>query len=171
MSVKQAEQTVGSVEGAQPRFQLSLRLISILLVIFGLGISGYLSYVKLTDVPMVCSANGAFDCGAVQGSVYSELGGIPIAWMGFAVNILMLTILLLEPRVEFLRQSGNGVMLLFGIVLFAALYSVYLIYIQGVVLQAWCMWCLMHEAYIFILFGVTLWRVIVILSKTEVEAH
>lgn len=152
MSVKQADPSV-VVEASQPRFRLTLRTISFVLVAIGLAISLYLSYVKLTEEPMICAANGAFNCSAVQNSVYAELYGIPIAWLGLAVNLVILGLLVLEPRVAFLRE--NGVLLLFGIVLFATLYSAYLIYVQGVILNAWCSWCVAHEIYVFALLIVT----------------
>ena len=51
-------------------------------------------------------------------------------------------------------------MLVFGVVLFGFLYSVYLVYLQAAVLRAFCPWCLSHEALITILFGLTIWRLI-----------
>lgn len=34
----------------------------------------------------------------------------------------------------------------------------YLVYVQGVLLQAWCVWCLAHEANITVLFAVSILR-------------
>jgi uncharacterized membrane protein len=155
MTVQQA-QSASESSSIRSRFPINAKTISYLLVFIGLGISLYLSYVKLTEVPMACPATGGFSCGTVQGSVYAELWGIPIAWLGLAVNITILGLLILEDRIPFLQE--NGLLLLFGLVLFAGLYSAYLIYVQGVILDAWCMWCLLHEAYIFALLIVTGWR-------------
>jgi uncharacterized membrane protein len=88
--------------------------------------------------------------------VYSELGGVPIAYLGLATNIIVLTLLFLERRSDFVREYG--VMLEFGVVLFAFLFSVYLVYIQAFVIAAYCPWCLTHEALITILFILTSWR-------------
>ena len=141
----------------QLHFQLSLRTLSLILVVAGLFVSGYLSYVKLTEVPMVCVsssvAGGAFNCEVVQNSVYSRLFGIPIAWMGFVVYILLGAILVLENRAAFLREYG--MMLFFGLNLFAWLFSMWLVYVQFVRLQALCPWCLAHETIITILFVVS----------------
>jgi uncharacterized membrane protein len=141
---------------ARPRFQLNLRTLSLILVVVGLLVSGYLSYVKLTEVPMVCVGGGVFNCEVVQNSVYSRLLGIPIAWMGFAVYIILGAILVLEDRVAFLREYG--ITLFFGINLFAWLYSMWLVYVQFVLLQALCQWCLTHEAIITFLFLVSIIR-------------
>ncbi len=133
--------------------RLTLWHVSIALTVIGLLVSGYLSYVKLADVPMACSTDLGFDCGTVQASIYSEMFGIPIAWLGFATYVVIGALLLLQNRIPFLQE--NGLLLLFGVVLFAFIYSLYLIYVQGVLLQAWCQWCLMHELTISVLFVVT----------------
>lgn len=139
-----------------PRLRMTLRLVSLLLVVFGVLVSGYLSYVKATGVPMVCMEDSGFNCSTVQNSAYSEIFGIPIAWLGLGTYLVIGALLLFERSTAFLRQ--NGMVLLFGIVLFAFLYSMYLVYVQGVILEAWCQWCLLHEANMLVLFGVTIWR-------------
>lgn len=138
------------------RFQLNLRILSLILVVAGLFISGYLSYVKLTEVPMVCVGGSVFNCEVVQNSVYSRLFGVPIAWLGFAVYIILAALLMLEDRIAFLREYS--VTLFFGINLFAWLYSMWLVYAQFVLLQALCPWCLTHETIISVLFVVSMIR-------------
>ncbi len=140
----------------QLRFQLNLRTLSLILVVAGLFVSGYLSYVKLTAVPMACVGGGVFNCEVVQNSVYSKLFGIPIAWLGFAVYIILGAILVLEDRAAFLREYGMT--LFFGINLFAWLFSMWLVYVQFVLLQALCPWCLTHETIITVLFVVSVIR-------------
>lgn len=131
----------------------TLSLVTLAAAIF---VSGYLSWLKIANQAAVCVAGGRFDCGTVLSSAYSELGGIPIAWLGLATNLIVVGLLLLENRVGFLRE--NGVALVFGVVLFAFLFSVYLVYLQAAVIRAYCIWCLTHEALIAILFGFSLWR-------------
>jgi len=141
---------------ARPHFQLNPRTLSLILVVAGLFVSGYLSYVKLTEVPMVCVGGGVFNCEVVQNSAYSRLFGIPIAWLGFAVYITLGVILALDDRITFLREYG--ITLFFGINLFAWLFSMWLVYVQFVLLQALCLWCLTHEAIITLLFVVSVIR-------------
>lgn len=135
---------------------INLRHVSLVLVVIGLIVSGYLSYVKLTNVPMACAANSVFNCDVVQNSTYSRMFDIPIAWLGFATYIIIGILLLMQNRVAFLQEYG--MLILFGIVLFAWVYSMYLVYLQFFVLRALCMWCLMHEANFTILFIVTTLR-------------
>lgn len=142
-------------------FNINLRHVSLLLVVFGLLVSGYLSYVKATDVQMLCMENSGFNCGVVQNSSYSEinfpiLGEVAIAYLGFITYIVIGLLVLFQNRIAFLQE--NGMMLTFVVVLFAFVYSMYLVYVQGVILQAWCQWCLMHEVNMTALIAVTLLR-------------
>lgn len=139
--------------------QLNLRYVSLLLVLIGIGVSGYLSYVELADAPIICTVGEAFECDVVRNSAYAEVFSVPVAYLGLASYLFIGGLLLLEERSTFLKE--NGVLLTFGIVLFAFLYSMYLVYVQGVVLEAWCQWCVMHEITMTVLFIVTavrLWQ-------------
>lgn len=151
----------------QPSVRLARRL-SFLVLVVAIGVSGYLSWLKITNEHAVCVQGGRFDCGTVLNSAYSELGGIPIAWLGLATNLIVVGILVAETRVAALR--GYGAILSFAVVLFAFLFSVYLVYVQAFLIQAYCIWCLSHEALITILFGISSWRLYKELSPSAVEA-
>jgi uncharacterized membrane protein len=70
--------------------------------------------------------------------------GIPIGLLGLGANLILLLMLFLEDRIAFLQTYGATLM--FGIVLFGVMYSVYLVYLQAAVIEAFCPWCLAHEA-------------------------
>jgi uncharacterized membrane protein len=150
--------SVESMQQTKPRSDRdTFYILSIALVVLGLIISGYLSYVKLTEVPMVCvQGSDIFNCEVVQNSAYSRIAGIPIAWFGFAVYVALFILLSLQNRIPFLKE--NGILVVFGITLFAWLYSMYLVYLQFFVLQALCPWCLAHEAVMTVLFIVSCLR-------------
>jgi uncharacterized membrane protein len=100
----------------------------------------------------VCATAGRIDCGTVLNSAYSELAGIPIAWLGLGTNLVIVGLMLVQNRLNFMREYGT--LIIFDVVLFAFIYSVYLVYLQAFVIQAYCPWCLSHEALITVLFGV-----------------
>jgi len=143
----------------------SARNLSFVVLAIAIAVSGYLSYLKLTEAPSVCIEGGVFDCETVLNSVYSELGGIPIAWWGLGLNLIILAVLILEPRVPFLQE--NGILIVFALVLFAFLYSVYLVYVQAMLIRAYCPWCLSHEALITVLFGLSTWRLVQMFRNPE----
>jgi len=135
---------------------LTIRNIQLLSIVFGLLVTSYLSYLKITDVPSVCIHGGPFDCSGVLNSVYSEFGGIPIAYLGFLTYVVIGLVLLFENRVSFLQEYGK--LITFGIGLFAWLFSMWLVFVQFFLLQALCPWCLSHETNFTIQFGLICYR-------------
>lgn len=130
---------------------ITIRRIQLLSVTVGLLISGYLSYLKIADVRSVCLETGPFNCDVVLNSRYSELAGIPIAWLGFAIYVIIGVVLLLEVRNPVARQYGA--LIVFGLGLFAWMFSMWLVYVQVALLGALCPWCLSHEINFTILFA------------------
>jgi uncharacterized membrane protein len=134
----------------------TLRRVSLVLVAVGLAITAYLCYVKLTNTNAVCLEASGVSCEVVQSSAYSQILGIPIVYLGFGAYLLLGALLILENRISLLQEYG--IMLVFGITLFAFIYSVWLVYLQFFRLQALCPWCLAHEATMTILFVVSALR-------------
>lgn len=162
MTTRQAESQIAAAE--KPRFPaISLRLIALILVVVGLLISGYLSYVQWQDLPITCTAGAEGGCETVQVSAYAELWGIKIAYLGLATYLVIGALLLLETRRDIPIFGEYAFMLNYGVVLFAFLYSMYLVYVQAFVLEAFCQWCLAHEVIMTLLFGVMtlrLWKML-----------
>jgi len=138
-----------------------LRTLTLIFIVIGLLISGYLSYAKLTNTAMVCVQGSVFNCEKVQSHPIGHLRigttvNIPIAVLGFGMYLAMAAIHILQPHIGFLRQ--NGFLLYFLLLLFGWMYSMYLVYAQFVIIQGLCMWCLMHEANITIMFVIGIFR-------------
>ncbi len=145
------------MNSARGHKRITLRGMQFLLVLIGLIIAGYLSYLKLAAAPAACVDAGPFDCNVVLNSQYSELAGLPIAYLGLGVYALIGLVMLFERRLSFLEQYGS--LLIFGIGLFAWLFSMWLVYVQFFLLEALCPWCLSHEANFTLLFLTIAWRV------------
>lgn len=143
--------TLEKAEHTQPRD--ILRIASLILVAIGIAISGYLSYTKLTNTSVVCTESGAVNCEVVQTSSYSKFLGIDVAYLGFAAYLSLGALILLESRIGFLQEYG--ITLVFGVTLFAFLFSMWLVYVQVALLQALCLWCLGHEITMTLLFLVS----------------
>jgi len=121
----------------------TLRIIGFALLVLALVVTGYLSYVKLTNVQMVCVETSTFNCDSVNSSIYSYFprgNGIPVAYLGFLTWIVIGAILLLENRVAFLQQYGA--MLALGIALFGFIFQSCLTYVSATIIGSWCPWCL-----------------------------
>ncbi len=137
------------------------------MTLVGLGIGLYLTYVKVADKEAVCVKSTTFDCNSVQTSAYSEMLGIPVAFIGLAAYGTMLAILLLEKRVSLVNEYSR--VLLFAMTLFGVVYSAYLTYIEGFVLEKWCMWCVASALLMVGLFVLSLTRLMNSFSAEDFE--
>lgn len=155
------------IDTQQRAFRLTLKTASFIILVLAIGVSTYLSYLKYdATANPTCLSQGAFDCHTVLNSAYSEIMDVPIAYLGLGTNLVILALLLAEYQLAPL-QNGLGVMLVFGVVLFAFIFSVYLVYLQAFVIKSYCQWCLSHEALITILFVLSGLRLSKSLSQTE----
>lgn len=130
---------------------LLLGIISSSLI--GILDSSFILVEKALAIVPPCTA--AFKCGVVLNSSWSQIGPFPLAFFGFlfyATFFLtaIITLLHVEDEPHTLEKSSK-VLLFLGV--FGALFSTYLITIMGVVLKAWCLYCLISAVSCFILFA------------------
>jgi len=111
--------------------------LSIGLTLLGLGVSAYLTWVKLTGNTASCGTVG--DCESVNNSRYAEIGGVPIALFGALSYLVLLALLLIEHRRPQTAETAR--LMVFGVSLIGTLYSAYLTYIEVAVLRAICPYC------------------------------
>ena len=110
------------------------------LVLVGLVISGYLSYVEITATQAVCGPVG--DCNAVQTSSYARLFGIlPIGVLGILGNLSILAAWGFK-RFGPPQFNPQAALVLAGLVSFGILFSIYLTFLEPFVIGATCAWCL-----------------------------
>ncbi len=129
-----------SVKSIEAKKGLNLSGISIpFLALLGMSISGYLTYVKLSQGVAVCAGIG--NCEIVQNSRYSEILGIPIALLGFGMYTAILALWAWGRRPD-AWMASEVPWALFGLSLAGTLYSAYLTYLEVFVIRAICPWCL-----------------------------
>lgn len=121
---------------------------SLLLSIVGVLDALYLSWEKLFNTDVFCG--GSSSCETVNSSVYSELYGIPIAYLGFLLYFAIILILFLEKR-KFIPYEIS-VFLLFGITFIGSLFSIYLTFIEFAVIKAICPYCFLSALIMLLLF-------------------
>lgn len=144
--------------------------LSLLLVIFTfLGIldASYITYEKLNGIIPPCSTY--FKCGDVLNSSWASVGPIPLAFLGLLFYSLFFMMSLVyyfgkkEIRLFDWRIRLETFLALQGI--FGAGFSLYLLFIMGVILKAWCLYCLLSAMICIILFVVSL--TVYLLTKKE----
>lgn len=131
--------------------------IVLLLSLAGLGISAYLSYLRSSGGTLFCAGVG--DCERVQASVYAEMAGIPVAFLGLLVYMSLFALGLWQTLV---RPEAREIPMLatFGLSLVGMLYSAYLTYIELFVIQAVCFWCVISALVFSAIFLLVLYQLV-----------
>lgn len=130
--------------------------ISILvLTIIGVINAGYLSWGKLTQNNIRCHPSLG-DCSSVNNSIYSELYGIPVAYIGLIGYLLILALTTLSLKSA--KESAILNYALLGMTLFGVIFSAYLTYIELAVLFAICFYCVVSALLMIAIFCLSLYK-------------
>lgn len=146
-------------------------LILVMIIFSTVGIidSGYITYEKMIGQTPPCSA--LFKCGEVLNSPYASVGLIPLSVFGLAFYTVFLVIsswylLNLDMVDTALERKIQKTLFLMG--LFGFGFTLYLLLIMGVVLKAWCFYCLLSAINCVVLFGSSL---AIYLSAKRHQSH
>lgn len=104
--------------------------------LIGLGVSGYLTVVRLAGAEPACVI--ASGCSEVQKSAYSEVAGVPVALLGIAAYAALVASTLLAGE---LGRIGGLFTALVGVG-----FSAWLTYVEIGVIDAICVWCVVSAA-------------------------
>ena len=126
------------------------------LVVIGLLVSIYMTIYKFTGNDGMCVGSG--DCKTVNASRFSEIDGIPVALVGVGGYASILAVLLLETRVDFLRK--NAAMILFGFAMLGFVFSLYLVYVEVAILNAYCPFCVTSQVTMTLIFILSVIRLV-----------
>ncbi len=128
--------------------------VMIALVIIGLAVSVYMTIYKISGNDGMCLGSG--DCSTVNASRFSEVNGIPVAVFGIAGYAAILIVLFYENKNEFFRK--NGTLLVFGMALTGFLFTLWLVYVELVLLKAICPFCVTSQISMTIIFIIAVVR-------------
>jgi uncharacterized membrane protein len=110
------------------------------LVVLGVGVASYLSYIEITHTEAVCGPVG--DCNTVNQSPYATLFGfLPVGVLGLMGYGVVLSLWALG-RVGPEAYRPRAHLALWGAALFGTLFSIYLTFLEPFVIGATCAWCL-----------------------------
>lgn len=133
------------------------RSITLILALLGLFASLYLLWAYTSPTRrMVCYTGG---CDAVRASAYAHIGGFPMPLLGVAgyglIILLIIAESLLTPaytiEIRYALAGATG---------FGFLFSLYLEYLQGFVIHAFCTWCITSGIVMTILFALAIYNII-----------
>ena len=129
------------------------RMAVALLSLIGILLTFYLVAYNLGLTPPIPCGSG--DCGTVQSSEYAWVGPVPVSAIGLAGYAALFALSMLGLQAAFQGSRAIAVLLLGG-AFFGVLFSAYLTYIEAVVLQAWCRYCVASAILIGLVFLATL---------------
>jgi len=114
--------------------------VMLVLIVVGLAVAGYLTYVETQSVAAVCGPVG--DCNSVQTSSYAKLFGIlPVGLLGM-IGYVAILIAWLWGRFGSDRLADYAPIAAHGMTVFGVLFSLYLTFLEPFVIKAVCIWCL-----------------------------
>jgi len=131
--------------------------LSIALAVLGVLVSIYMTIYKLTSNNAMCLGSG--DCSTVNASPYSSVYGIPVAFVGVLGYLAILGLLILETRGgKFFRLNSS--LAVFGLTVTGFAFTLYLVYLEILVIKALCPFCIASQITMTILFAISLIRLI-----------
>lgn len=155
----------------------NLIIATLIFSIFGIFDAGYLTFEHFSQYQAPCSTNVWVDCGKVLNSTYSEMWGIPVAVLGLLYYIFMTKLSLIRLANQKIRKWA------FGWVIFSdrlpkrwqnqddfflelqllastagITFSLYFVYLQLVVIQSICFYCMLSAISSSVLFGLMVYQ-------------
>ena len=98
----------------------------------------------------------------MNASKYSKINiagvEIPVAVLGMTGYAAILAVLLLDRRIDFLRQNGS--LVFFGLSLMGFLFTLYLVYIEIALIRAYCPFCIASQIAMTLIFILSVIRVV-----------
>jgi uncharacterized membrane protein/protein-disulfide isomerase len=124
-------------------FRPSRRLAAAIagLALLALGVSGYLAYIALTSSTVAGCSGGLFDCGHVLNSQWSRWFGIPVSVLAALTYVIMLASLQMAQAGSMESRRFNWhIVVTLGLT--AGLAAIWFLYLQFLVLEHLCIYCL-----------------------------
>src|SRR6266849_6505970 len=122
---------------ATPRLARRILVLIAVLAVGGTLVSSVSLYHHYgTSATSYCDIGENFNCDIVNRSTYSTIAGIPVALIGVAGYLAVLIL------ATFYRNQAEAPIILASGSLAGLGFALYLTYIEGFVLAAWCILCL-----------------------------
>ncbi len=119
-------------------------LLIVCVAFIGIVDASYLTYTELRGNQPACRP--PFDCGTVLNSPLSRIGPVPLS----AIGIFYYTVILIIGAIAFLQEDHED--LVRAVAFCGFLFSLYLVFMMGVLLQAWCLYCLVSALCCLLIF-------------------
>jgi vitamin-K-epoxide reductase (warfarin-sensitive) len=126
-----------------------MRWILVVLALLGIVVSALALREHYRTEASPCSINERWDCGIVNKSPYAMVGGVPVAVIGMA-GYLLLGVLAFRKAYPWMLPF----------VTFGLLFAVHLADIESLLLEVWCIYCVISLGIITLLTLLVMGKVI-----------
>jgi uncharacterized membrane protein len=152
------------LEDFYAKMNKKLFILMVLVSVFGLLDSAYLTYIHYYETDhKICELVGNFECDIVNKSIYAEVDGV-LSMFGIHVNLpiplsvlgglfflallgIQTSLYLKKPFFGYSIEERKNMLFLLSIL--GMCFGLFLIYIQAIVLRAWCLFCLILDIILF----------------------
>ncbi len=128
-------------------------IVMVIIAAIGLMTALLLSYARFAHVDLPCDITSG-GCATVAASPYAVMFGVPLAYLGVLYYVAVLIFLVALLRGFRHTYASHA---LVGITAFGAIDSVYFLYLQGFVINAFCVYCIISAIATFMLAGLGVW--------------
>ena len=126
-----------------------LPLLAALVALVGLGDAIYLTVHQLSGEIVQCTV--VHGCEQVLNSDYAKFAGIPLAFIGVAAYFTVFSLATLAAFGN--RRAWDFLSVIVGLM---AVFTAWLLYLQGFVIEAFCQFCLLSAAVTFTLLTIVI---------------
>ncbi len=123
-------------------------LLLLILSVFGLFLSLFLAYEYSQPRPVTC-LQASDDCESVRNSEYAVLLGVSVPFWGVLYFMFVAVYLLAIKGLDLHEKHHYSLIIPMSL---AFIFESYLTYVQFVIINAICTWCLIVEAIVTIMF-------------------
>jgi uncharacterized membrane protein len=141
----------------------ALRRVMLVIAALAILLTIYLVYVHYSGTKPICTSRGGDTCYAVQTSVWSKVGPVPVSLIGL-VGYIAIFLSLLAPDRDEMR------VLTLGMTLFGVCFSGYLTYRELFTLHEICEECVTSAVLVTLLFIGAVWRFLATDSLTAASS-
>lgn len=142
-------------------------MIIALLALIGAFVAAYLTLFKLGIIGELTCTVGS--CTTVQSSKWARLFGFPVAAWGLAFYITVFVASLVGSQPRFMDSKPISYFLVAASG-FGTLFSVWLTYLEGFVIRAWCQWCVVSAVIVTLIFIASVLDIMEIPDDQSIDA-
>ena len=132
----------------------ALRRIMLVIGVLGMALAAYLVYGHYSGAKPICTSKGGDTCLKVQTSVWSKVGGVPVALIGLIGYVAIVASLVVPDRDETRIAT-------LGMTLIGVCFSGYLTYRELFTLHEICEECAASAVLMALLFIGAVWRFLI----------